>query len=324
MSKIKINLASGVSLEKPLLNAFKNGESVYVILDNEMNGSMGLPIILVSKLVANKLVKIVDQNEWTQVKESLKQIIAGTQLEYVSVGESISADDIYYTQLTLPVPSFDALRNAYQPVVNVSAPVENPTPVENTSVMPDVVVPTNEVASPSVAEPVMPSVTPNVEPVMPSVNVEPEQVAPMDIDMNEIVNPIPSVTPNVVETPVMPEAPAAPSTPEVESTPVMESAPAIEVSMPTMEEPTVEAPAAPAPEVVPVAPVMPEAPVIEPTMPVMPEAPAVEPTPVVEPVTEQPTTLNEDMLKAQKDAFLEACSNMFDALVEQFKKNINQ
>ena len=299
MSKIKINLASGVSLEKPLLNAFKNGESVYVILDNEMNGSMGLPIILVSKLVGNKLVKIVDQNEWTQVKESLKQIIAGTQLEYVSVGESISADDIYYTQLTLPVPSFDALRNAYQPVVNVSASVENPTPVENTSVMPDVVIPTNEVASPSVFEPVMPSVTPNVEPVMPSVSVEPEQVAPMDIDMNEIVNPTLSVTPNVVETPVMPEAPV------VENTPVMESAPAIEVAMPTMEEPTVEAPAAPVEEVAPETPVMPE-------------------TPVIEPVTEQTTTVNEDMLKAQKDAFLEACSNMFDALVEQFKKNINQ
>ena len=41
---------SGSSLEKPLVSAFKGNNSIYVILDNEINGTMGLPIILVSKL----------------------------------------------------------------------------------------------------------------------------------------------------------------------------------------------------------------------------------------------------------------------------------
>lgn len=344
MSKIKINLASGVSLEKPLINAFKNEENSYVILDNEMNGSMGLPIILVCKLVGNKLTKIADQNEWTQVKESLKQIIAGNKLDYISVGASINADDIYYTQLTLPVPSFDALKSAYQPVEVASTPVVV-TPIEGvvptateTSAMPDVVVPTSEPAIQQ-AEPVMPSVTPASEPIMgaPAVkpvmpatpvmpSVTPEVVAPMDLNMNQIVNPTPAVNTSVNEIPASPQIPVMPETPVVE--PVM----------PTVSEPVITEPVAPVtsepvvatPQVeMPTIPTM--EPVAEPTPAVVDPTPVVEPvvpvqeTPVVDtPVVEQPNVLSDDVLKAQKDAFLEACSNMFDALVEQFKKNINQ
>ena len=57
MEKIKLNLVSGAIVEKPLINAFKANNMSYVVLDNEMNGSMGLPIILVCKLENNKLVK---------------------------------------------------------------------------------------------------------------------------------------------------------------------------------------------------------------------------------------------------------------------------
>ncbi len=345
MSKIKINLASGVSLEKPLINAFKSGDNNYLILDNEMNGSMGLPIILVCKLIGNKATKISDQNEWTQVKESLKQIIAGNKLDYISVGESINADDIYYTQLTLPVPSFDALKNAYQPVEVASTqtmetPIEGVVPTATeTSVMPDVVVPTSEPTTQQ-AEPVMPSITPvsepvidapAVEPVMPATpvmpSVTPEVVAPMDLNMNQIVNPTPAVNTSVNEIPISPQIPVMPETPVVE--PVM----------PTVSEPVITEPVAPVtPE-----PVVATPQVEMPTMPTMepvaePTPAVVDPTPVVEPVTqvedtqvvtdtpvvEQSSILNEEMIKAQKDAFLEACSNMFDALVEQFKKNINQ
>lgn len=345
MSKIKINLDSGVSLEKPLINAFKSGDNNYLILDNEMNGSMGLPIILVCKLVGNKVTKISDQNEWTQVKESLKQIIAGNKLDYISVGESINADDIYYTQLTLPVPSFDALKNAYQPVeVASTQTMETPTkevttqPLEN-SVMPDVVVPTSEPKMQQ-AEPVMPSVTPvsepvvdqhvgnavmPTEPVMP--NVTPEVVAPMDLNMNQIVNPTPVVNTSVNEIPVSPQIPVMPETP------------AIEPVMSTVSEPVISEPASPVSvgsSLQAEMPVMPEVgTTIEPTPAVVNQAPVVEPvqpvTPVESaqvvtdtPVVEQSSILNEEMIKAQKDAFLEACSNMFDALVEQFKKNINQ
>ena len=104
MGKIKLNLESGAVVEKPLIIAFRANNIEYVILDNEMNGSMGLPIILVCKL-ENRLTKIVDQNEWQIVKEYLKNIIAGSELELVKVANVLPANDIYYTQLTLPVPS---------------------------------------------------------------------------------------------------------------------------------------------------------------------------------------------------------------------------
>ena len=42
MDKIKINLASGTSLEKPLVSAFKSNNAIYVVFDNEINGTMGL------------------------------------------------------------------------------------------------------------------------------------------------------------------------------------------------------------------------------------------------------------------------------------------
>ena len=50
MEKIKLSLVSGSSLEKPLVTAFNGANASYVVLDNEMNGTMGLPIILVSKV----------------------------------------------------------------------------------------------------------------------------------------------------------------------------------------------------------------------------------------------------------------------------------
>ena len=102
---------SGSSLEKPLVSAFKGNNSIYVILDNEINGTMGLPIILVSKLENNRLVKINDQNEWNSVKEMLRMIIAGNQADYVVVDPMLGADDMFFSQLTLPVASFDALKN---------------------------------------------------------------------------------------------------------------------------------------------------------------------------------------------------------------------
>ncbi len=100
MGKIKLNLNSGAIVEKPLINAFSANNNSYVILDNEVNGSMGLPIILVCKLFDNRLVKITDQNEWQIVKEYLKNIIAGGKVEFLKVNDNLAADDIYYTQLT--------------------------------------------------------------------------------------------------------------------------------------------------------------------------------------------------------------------------------
>lgn len=315
MSKVKINLASGVSLEKPLINAFKSEENCYVILDNEMNGSMGLPIILVCKLIGNKLTKIIDQNEWTQVKELLKQIIAGNKLEYVNIGLSLNADDIYYTQLTLPVPSFDALRSAYAPVSVENAPVEEVSgqpenTVANTSIMPDVNVPSEAPVSPVVppVEPISPAqVAPAVSPEIPVMpNIGDESVMPMDLNMNQITNPEPVVNADINQIPVTPEIPVMPTMPTME--PVNNT---MEV-----EEPVITEPVSPVvPQVNSVEQVMPVPPVQE-MSPVMPEIPVVS----EEPVNAINNIFDEEALKGQKEAFIEACSNMFDALVEQFKK----
>lgn len=177
MEKIKINTMSGMNLEKPLVTAFKSNTGDYVVFDNEMNGTMGLPIILVTKLVNNTLSLIPD-SEWNSVKEVLRLIISGNQVDYINVNEVIGAEDNFFKQLTLPVASFEALKNNYKPVVveNVNTEVvenvmEAPVldnvlgsvsdaQVQNTVVMPEA--------------PTQSQVIANVSPVMPEVNVGPQ------------------------------------------------------------------------------------------------------------------------------------------------------
>ena len=275
MGKIKLNLVSGAVVEKPLISAFKANNNSYIILDNEVTGSMGLPIILVCKYENEKVIKINDQNEWQIVKEYLKNIIAGNNVEYFAVKEELTADDIYYTQLTLPVPSFDALKNAYH--------VDSSTNEEIASILGEV-----QNINPE------PIVTPEVQPEAPAVNIP--------------VNPI------------IPEAPVIPSAPAVE----MPSAPVVDINMPTepVVEPVVEQ------TTIPETPVMPTAPVVEmPSADVSVESSVVEPeitpTPVIEtPVNTTVSPTSDDMFKEQKEAFMQACENMFDALVQKFQKEL--
>ena len=91
MSKIRVNLTSGNVFEKPLVTCFQGTSANYVVFDNEMNGSMGLPIICISKLNGNRLEKIFDQSEWASVKENLKSIISGSTLMYLAVPENLNA-----------------------------------------------------------------------------------------------------------------------------------------------------------------------------------------------------------------------------------------
>ena len=271
MEKIKINMVSGSNLEKPLVSAFKSNNAVYVVLDNEINGTMGLPIILVSKLENNKLSKIVDQNEWGAVKETLRMIIAGNQVDYVVVDAMLSADDMFFSQLTLPVASFDALKNNYRPNFN-NAGTNVTTPVDG-----------------SVVSSVMPGVAPMADgqtaPVAETV-VSPTPVAPA----------VDAVMPNVVTSPApeMPDVPVAPVYQETVSNvaPVMPSAPIEAQNMAPVTEMNV-------------------------STPVMSEtslATDVQPIPAVPGTNQTPVDFTAD-----KEAFLKACENMFDALVAKFK-----
>lgn len=180
MEKLKINTVSGNVLEKPIVTAFKSNGGEYVVLDNEMNGTMGLPIILVSKLENGSLV-IVPDSEWNAVKEALRLIISGNQMEYVNVGNVLSSEDTFFKQLTLPVASFEALKNSYKPVVQAT-PVQTPEVVESPIVMNDAPV------APQMPEA---SVAP-VAPIMPEAPVEAQSVAEVPA-YTEKVAPMPSV-----------------------------------------------------------------------------------------------------------------------------------
>ena len=130
MAKINITKSSGGTEALTLLNAFKADNSDYVIFDSERLGSMGLPIIYVAKYT-DKLEKINDVNEWQSVKNYLKGIINGTNFEYIKLPESINADEVYYTPLTLPQASFDAIKSRY--VVDNGTNGEEPLTLNNVS-----------------------------------------------------------------------------------------------------------------------------------------------------------------------------------------------
>ena len=193
MEKIKINTMSGMNLEKPLVTAFKSNTGEYVVFDNEMNGTMGLPIILVTKLVNNSLSLIPD-TEWNSVKEVLRLIISGNQVDYISVGESISAEDNFFKQLTLPVASFEALKNNYKPI-SVDAQVVSEAPVlDNVVQTPEVVEPVN--VAPQVQQPVENTV------VMPDAPVQSQTIASVNPVMPEAAPVTPEVNQTVVDAPV--------------------------------------------------------------------------------------------------------------------------
>lgn len=290
MEKIKINLTNGTMIEKPLITAFRGNNGIYTVLDNEMNGTMGLPIILVSKLDNNKLIKIIDQNEWNAVKENLRMIIAGNQVDYVKVEDTLMGDEVFFTQLTLPVASFEALKNNYNPQDGETTPIE----------------------------PVSETVSPNIAPASPEV-VNPTSVSNTDIAQMtpEAVSPTPVVpnvdvaqmTPEAVSpAPVVPNVDVAQMTPEtVSPAPVV---PNIEVT-PTSPEVTTPTPISVTPEV---SPVMPEAPQNSQV-----EAQIMD-QPVVNPINEETTEEVSVDFTADKEAFLKACENMFDALVAKFNK----
>ena len=267
MKKIKITLTNGNIIEKPLITAFKGTYGDYVVLDNESVGSMGLPVILISKVQDANISTIVDANEWNAVKENLRNIIAGNQIIKINVLDAYNGEEVFYKQLTLPVASFDALKN------------------------------TGYSGEQPVAE------------VMPSANAS---AAPME----------PTPAPVAPSAPSMPEAPVAPASPvnmETSVEPAPEVAPVMPTPAPVEPTPSVE----PVASVAPSAPSMPEAPVM-PETPVAPASPinmetSVEPAPEVAPIPDVNEQAEKSVdLTSEKEAFLKACENMFDALVAKF------
>lgn len=257
MAKINITKPTGTIESLTLLSAFKAENNIYVVLDSEKMGSMGLPIIYVSKYTT-KLEKINDTNEWQGVKNYLKGIISGTNFEYVKIGDNVNADETYYTPLTLPAASFDVIKNRY--VVEDNANQGGTTPTLTPS--------TPEVA------PVMPNPSPvsnttvNVTPASSTVTAEPQQESVMNLIDDAY------------------KVSAAP----VNETPTVNNIPPVTV----------------APQ------------------------PASNPTPVTTENT-QPTSnvqtipnINKMNFENDKETFLKACENMFDALISKYQKELNE
>lgn len=210
MSKIKINLASGNVVEKPLITCFKGTNWEYIVLDNEANGSMGLPIICISKFNGNSISKIIDQNEWLSVKENLKTIIGGTALPYLPVAEVLTAQDDFFTQLTLPLASFELLKREYKPILP-----EPVAPAVEEIISP--VAPVQPIATP-VIDPTPVSMPEIQMPLEPPVAVQPEIVTPVapvvsepviKIDIQQPVQPMPlPIQHEMPQTPVVPTVPS--------------------------------------------------------------------------------------------------------------------
>lgn len=302
VSKIKVSLTNGNIIEKPLVTCFKGTNGNYLVLDNETNGSMGLPIICISKFLGDKLEKIYDQAEWTSVKENLKAIIAGNNLPYLNVPEQITAPDDFYTQLTLPVASFDLLKNVYHPIEVASG---NSLGTINPQPMP---------AQPSPA-PVQPSPMPETQgPVM---NMGSTQVLgqspisfgepvgqPLNQPNGNLGYQAPAMEPMGISSMMnnnIPVGEPSNQTPTFEQPPVFGPAPVME---PTPIAPTPVQPS-PMPEI--------ETPVFNNPIP--------QPTAPVAPVPGPSSTkLTPEEIKEIKDTFMKSCENMFDALLKKFEK----
>lgn len=123
--KINITKPTGNVETLDVLTAFKVDNITYVVFDSEKVGSMGLPIIYISKF-DGKLEKVDNSSsEWQNVKNYLKGIINGTNVEYVKLGYDVSADEAYYTPLTLPQASFDLIKSRYVVPENESSGVNS-------------------------------------------------------------------------------------------------------------------------------------------------------------------------------------------------------
>ncbi|MBR5662891.1 MAG: hypothetical protein IKX00_04540 [Bacilli bacterium] len=191
MTRVKLNLASGSVQEREVVTAFNFNNIKYVIFDGESTGSMGLPIVLVSKESNNKIVGITDAEEWKDTKENLKKIISGEKVEFARVNSEINADDVYYRQLTLPIASFDILKTSYE------VPAEE-TPNEVSADQ----TPIFEQITP---EDITGGTVPNIEPVAPSTFSETAEIVPGVSESNDTFNPFTSdvaiVQPSQVSTP---------------------------------------------------------------------------------------------------------------------------
>lgn len=292
MAKVNITKPTGTVENLGLVSAFKADGNTYAIFDSEKTGSMGLPIIYVSKFNEGKLEKINDTNEWQNAKNYLKGIISGTNFEYIKLGDALNADEVYYMPLTLPQASFDLIKSRY--VVNESvSSASSEAPVMET--LGDTLMPSEQVEVSSALQSVATPAT-NNETMAPAINIEPAVVQPV-------------------------------SEPQV--SPALSVSTPLDVNMNASQSP--QAVETSAPSVATVTPVMPS------NQPVSNEVVSTTPVQAPQVVENKPAevsfspsagvsnssavnTINN--FEADKETFLKACENMFEALISKYQKQL--
>lgn len=324
MAKINILKPTGGNEALGFVSAFMAENNSYVILDSEKTGSMGLPIIYVSKLVDGKLEKINDTNEWQSVKNYLKGIINGTNFQYIKVADSLNADEAFYTPLTLPQASFDLIKQRY--VVKDEA--------DSTGSSEVLEVPSFGNAL-SQEEDVGPALNENTmsQDVMPSMIGATENIGtvPSEASISQVPTPVVPESP-VNNAPIMSEASAT----EIKTNPVSVQQPA-EVQMPQVVPPTTPT-AQVMPTVTPAsnetvnsAPINQGSTVDTPTInnQVVPQQSIAQSQTVnnetpalVEAVQEATGPMVITSFTSDRQTFLKACENMFDALVTKYQKQL--
>jgi len=324
----KVNIAKPTGSETlAVLTAFNVDGNTYIVFDSERVGSMGLPIIYVSKFNLEKLEKIIDTNEWQSVKNYLKGIINGTNFHYIKVAPELKADEAFYMPLTLPDASYQTIKNRYVVSDETTSSSEGPLVMEEPS-------PVEQQASiPSVAE------TPNIEPPASITNapLNPTNNVAPSVPESNITPEVSNVTPTP-ETPIIPNVPNSSPVDTVTTNEVVTQIPtepsiqeSPQANNNTLSNTPIEA-ESPVPAVNDVAPVMPSENASSNTtinnIPITPEAQPPKEivsseisanTPQVKTENIVEKTLDLNNFINEKETFLSACANMFDALASKYQ-----
>ncbi|MDE5539946.1 MAG: hypothetical protein K2J20_05620, partial [Bacilli bacterium] len=220
--------------------------------------------------------------------------------EYIKVNDNLTADEAFYRQLTLPQSSFDLIKSRYVvPEEDGSSATSEPNPNTQESA------PALDILNETVSNP-----APVAPTVMPAPEIEPAPTVSEAPEVYPAVEASAPVTPQPVVTPVAPEPSVVSAMPE----PVEQVMPTNNVAPTEPIIPNNNISSNAATSSIPVTPEPVQTPEVNPA-----PMPVEQPTPSVVEETPASTPNNFDN---DKETFLKACENMFDALISKYQKGL--
>lgn len=308
MAKINITKPTGGSEALALVSAFVADSNSYVVFDSEKMGSMGLPIIFISKLVNEKLEKINDNNEWQSLKNYLKGIINGTNFQYIKINDSLKADEAFYTPLTLPQASFDLIKQRYVVKEDNSGQTSEAEVLD----VPSVNVEEQDEGGPTLNEETM-AASPNANPL--------DSMMPKPVENTDVMNNQIGQVPPAMVAPVAKEEAATtlniPNNVENANVEQPQVNPELGASVtPVMPNNNAQSNVQVSSEVIENKQVVNSEPALNVSNPTNTTSDEVK----INNVLAEESVINS--FEADKETFLKACENMFDALVSKYQKQL--